>query len=62
MHKVQTDAAKGREVLKFFDWAYRSGGQMATDLDYVPMPAAVVKLVHDAWKKELADGSGKALW
>ena len=26
------------EVLKFFDWAYKSGDKLATDLDYVPLP------------------------
>lgn len=62
MHKAQGDAAKGKEVLKFFDWAYKNGGAMAAELDYVAMPDAVVKLVQDAWKKELADGAGKAIW
>ncbi|HTN65627.1 MAG TPA: phosphate ABC transporter substrate-binding protein PstS [Burkholderiaceae bacterium] len=62
MHKVQADAAKAKEVLKFFDWAYKNGGAMASELDYVAMPDAVVKLVQDAWKKELADSSGKAIW
>ena len=62
MHKVQADAVKGKEVLKFFDWAYKNGGAMAADLDYVAMPPAIVKLVQDAWKSQLKDGSGKALW
>ena len=62
MHKVQADAAKGKEVLKFFDWAYKNGGAMAAELDYVSMPAPVVKLVQDAWKAQLKDASGKALW
>jgi phosphate transport system substrate-binding protein len=62
MHKVQDDAAKGKEVLKFFDWAYKNGGAAATELDYVPMPAAVTKLVEDAWKANLKDASGKAIW
>ena len=62
MHKAQTDAAKGKEVLKFFDWAYKTGGAMAADLDYVGMPPSVVKLVQEAWKAQLKDGSGKALW
>ena len=61
MHKVQADAAKGREVLKFFDWAYKNGGTMAEELDYVAMPAPVVKLVQDAWKAQLKDAAGKAL-
>ncbi|GAB3431389.1 phosphate ABC transporter substrate-binding protein PstS [Massilia solisilvae] len=62
MHKVQADPARGKEVLKFFDWAYKHGGQAATELDYVPMPANVTKLVGDAWKANLKDASGKAIW
>jgi phosphate transport system substrate-binding protein len=62
MHKAQADAAKGKEVLKFFDWAYKNGSAMATELDYVPMPAAVVKLVQDAWKTQIKDAGGKAVW
>jgi phosphate transport system substrate-binding protein len=62
MHKAQADANKSKEVLKFFEWAYKNGGAMATELDYVAMPAAVVKLVQDAWKSQLKDGSGKAVW
>jgi phosphate transport system substrate-binding protein len=61
MHKVQPDAAKGREVLKFFEWSYKNGAVMAEDLDYVPMPASVVKLVQDAWKAQIKDASGKTL-
>jgi phosphate transport system substrate-binding protein len=49
-------------VLKFFDWAYKNGGQAASALDYVPMPGAVTKLVEDAWKANLKDASGKAVW
>ena len=62
MHRNQADSAKGREVLKFFDWAYKDGGAMATELDYVAMPPAVVKQVADLWKGEVKDASGKAVW
>ena len=62
MHKAQADSAKGKEVLKFFDWAYKNGGAMATELEYVSIPAPVVKLVQDAWKTQVKDGSGKAVW
>lgn len=62
MHTTQADAAKAKEVLKFFDWAYKNGGAMATELEYVAMPAPVVKLVQDAWKSQLKDASGKAIW
>ena len=62
MHKQQADAAKGKEVVKFFDWAFKNGGAAATELDYVPLPASVVKLVQDAWKANLKDASGKAIY
>ncbi|WP_371868743.1 phosphate ABC transporter substrate-binding protein PstS [Pseudoduganella ginsengisoli] len=62
MHKTQADAAKGKEVVKFFDWAYKNGGAAAADLDYVPMPANVVKLVQESWKANLKDASGKAIY
>ena len=62
MHKAQPGAGRAKEVLKFFDWSYKNGSAMATELDYVPMPAPVVKLVNDAWKTQLKDGSGKAVW
>ena len=62
MHKSQADAAKAKEVLKFFDWSYKNGGAMANELDYVAMPPAVIKLVQDTWKAQLKDPSGKAVW
>ena len=62
MHKQQADAAKGKEVIKFFDWAFKNGGAAATELDYVPLPASVVKMVQESWKANLKDASGKAIY
>ncbi len=62
MHKSQADGLTGRAVLKFFDWSFKNGNGMATDLDYVPMPPAVVKLIQDNWKTQLKDPNGKAIW
>jgi phosphate transport system substrate-binding protein len=62
VHKAQEDAAKGKEVLKFFDYAFKNGDAAATELDYVPMPDSVTKLVQDAWKANMKDASGKAIW
>ena len=38
MYKQPADKAQSAEVLKFFDWAFKNGKQMAADLDYVPLP------------------------
>jgi phosphate transport system substrate-binding protein len=62
MHKQPQDTAAAKEALSFFSWAYKDGGKMAEDLDYVPMPDNVVKLVEDMWKKEITSGSGQPVW
>jgi phosphate transport system substrate-binding protein len=53
VHKDQTDPAKATAMLKWFDWCYKHGGEMAKKLDYVPMPESVVKLVEESWAKEI---------
>jgi len=62
MHKAQADGAKAKEVLKFFDWSFKNGGKMAESLDYVPMPDKVVKIIDKAWKTQIKDAGGKAIW
>jgi phosphate transport system substrate-binding protein len=62
MHKAQANADKGAAVLKFFDWAFKNGGKSATEMDYVPMPDKVVKLVSDMWKAEIKTANGQAIW
>ena len=62
MHKNQGNAENAKVVLKFFEWAYAEGDKMALDLDYIPMPDSVVKLVQNAWKAQIKDADGKALW
>jgi phosphate transport system substrate-binding protein len=61
IYKQPTDAAATGEALKFFAWAYKKGAATAQELDYVPMPAKVVKDVEAYWAKEIKDSSGKPL-
>jgi phosphate transport system substrate-binding protein len=61
MHKKQDKPENATTALKFFDWAYESGDKLALDLDYVPMPDSVVRLVKAEWKK-IQDGSGKPVY
>ena len=58
MHTKQDKPANGSEVLKFFAWAYKNGGKVAADLDYVPMPASVVGSIEKLWG-EVKDAAGK---
>ncbi len=61
MHKAQEKPETGKEVLKFFDWAYDKGGKLASELNYVPLPDNVVKLIRAAWKAQVKDAAGNAL-
>ena len=58
MHKIQDKPAQAAEVIKFFDWSYKNGDNMATELDYVPLPDSLVKLIHSSWA-QLKDATGK---
>jgi phosphate transport system substrate-binding protein len=49
IHSAPDDAAAAAEALKFFDWAYKSGKDQATALDYVAIPDNVVALVEKSW-------------
>lgn len=60
--KQPKDTAATGEALKFFAWAYKNGGKMAEDLDYIPMPASVVSMIEANWKKDIKDGSGKPIF
>ena len=62
MHKVQNKPESAKEVLKFFEWSFKNGAKMADDLDYVPMPDVVTKAILSAWKNQIKDASGKALY
>ena len=62
MHTKQDKPQNAAEVLRFFEWAYKNGGKLAEELDYVPMPESVAKIVETAWKADIKDASGKAVW
>ena len=62
LHKTQDKPETAQEVLKYFEWAYANGDAMAENLDYIPMPEHVVKLIRGAWKSQIKDTSGKAVW
>jgi phosphate transport system substrate-binding protein len=62
MYKQPTDTAASSEALKFFAWAYKNGGKMAAELDYVPMPDKVVEEVQKMWSADIKDSSGKPIF
>ena len=61
VHAKQEKPENGREVLKFFDWSFKNGQSMAAELDYVPMPEAVIREIQASWKT-VTDPAGKAIY
>ena len=47
MYRNPDDKAASAEALKFFDWAFKNGKQMALDLDYVPLPDALTRQIRE---------------
>ena len=62
VHGKQTDAAKAKAVLGFFDWSLNNGQQMAQDLLYVPLPAGLVKQIEATWTNDVKGPDGKPVW
>jgi phosphate transport system substrate-binding protein len=53
VYATPPDAAATGEALKFFDWAYKNGAPMASELDYVPLPKALIEQIRATWKAEI---------
>jgi phosphate transport system substrate-binding protein len=62
VYKKQAKPATAGAVLKFFDWSYHHGAEMAEKLDYIPIPDNVVKLVESTWQSEIKDLQGRPIW
>ena len=57
MYKEPTDKAQSAEVLKFFDWAFKNGKQMAADLDYVALPDDLTNAIRTKVWSQIAEVS-----
>jgi len=62
IHKTQDKPENGKEVLNFFDWAFKNGEDMAVELDYVPLPETVVDQIRTVWADEIKAADGSAIW
>lgn len=47
MYKNPADKKASQEVIKFFDWSFKNGKQMAAELDYVPLPEGLTKAIAE---------------
>ncbi len=54
MYKNPADKAASQEALKFFDWAFKNGKQMAAELDYVALPDALTAQIRSKVWSQIA--------
>ncbi|MDY6820514.1 MAG: phosphate ABC transporter substrate-binding protein PstS [Deferribacterota bacterium] len=40
-----------KNVVKFYDWAFKNGDKLAMQLDYVPLPDNLKEMIRKYWKK-----------
>jgi phosphate transport system substrate-binding protein len=62
VHTKQDKPENAKEVLAFFDWAYKNGDAAAAQLDYVPLPAPVKAMMRKQWATEIKGADGKAVY
>jgi phosphate transport system substrate-binding protein len=53
IHAQPADPAAAAAALKFFSWSYENGAEMASQLDYVPLPKALIEQVRATWKTQI---------
>ena len=46
MYKEPADKQASKDVVKFFDWAFKNGKKMAEELDYVALPDALTTQIR----------------
>lgn len=57
VHTKPTNPENVKNTLKFFDWAYSNGDELAKSLDFVPFSAESKAIFREEWKKVVgADG------
>jgi phosphate transport system substrate-binding protein len=51
VHKQPQNSAATNEALKFFQWSFKNGDQMAADLDFVAFPEPVKQKITASWSQ-----------
>jgi phosphate transport system substrate-binding protein len=53
MYKKPKDPIRSQQTLAFFKWALESGQDLASQLDYVPLPDVLTKQIEAYWQAEI---------
>jgi phosphate transport system substrate-binding protein len=61
MYRQPPDPTAVNAALQFFAWAFKDGAPMASELDYVPLPAPLIAQVKKVWASAITAG-GHPVW
>jgi phosphate transport system substrate-binding protein len=62
MNPPEDKVAASRNTLRFFDWAFRSGSDIARRLEYIALPNAAHDLIRAAWAQQVRTPAGEPVW
>jgi phosphate transport system substrate-binding protein len=50
MYKTPKNPVRSKAALSFFRWSLEDGQKVADELDYVPLPASLVRQIETYWE------------
>lgn len=54
--------AASRNTMRFFDWAFRNGSEIARRLEYIALPNTAHDLIRTAWAQQVKTPAGAPVW
>ncbi|SFK37823.1 phosphate ABC transporter substrate-binding protein PstS [Falsiroseomonas stagni] len=51
-----------RNTMRFFDWAFKNGAQIAGQLEYIPLPDSVTNVIRRNWAAMVKAPNGAPVW
>ncbi len=62
IHTSQNDKNHALETLKFFDWCYKLGQNIASQLGYSPIADKFITPIENTWTKQIKDKNNNVVW
>jgi phosphate transport system substrate-binding protein len=59
---IQERVEATRNSLRFFDWSFKNGGEVAERLLYIPLPNSVHEMIRQEWRNQIVDVSGNPIF
>lgn len=60
--RTPVEAYGTEAALKYFDWTFRNGNQIAQNYGFALIPSGTMQSVRELWKMQIKDRAGRPLW